>query len=57
MFIVNQAMKIYSIRITGFHYSYFTVRVMTNDSLVPVFLWKGNGCPYMGNGRTTNKLE
>ena len=53
MFIVNQAMKIYSIRITGF----ITVRVMTNDSLVPVFLWKGNGCPYMGNGRTTNKLE
>ena len=57
MLIVNQAMKIYSIRITGFHYSYFTVRVMTNDSLVPVFLWKGNVCPHMGNGQTTNKLE
>ena len=35
--ILNQATKFCCIGITGFRYSYFTVRVTTNDSSVPSF--------------------
>ena len=41
-----QATKFCSIRITCFRYSYFTVRITTNDSSVPSFRWKGNDRPY-----------
>ena len=44
-----QATKFCPIEITGFRYSYFTVRVTTNDTLVPSFHRKGNDRPYRGN--------
>ena len=45
----NQARKFCSIRITGFSYFYFTVRVVMNNSLVPSFHWKGYDHLYKGN--------
>ena len=48
-FIIPQATKFCSIRIIGFRYSYFTVRITINDLLVPSFKWKGNECLYRGN--------
>ena len=38
----KQATKFCSVRITGFPYSYVTVRVTTNNSTVPLFHGKGN---------------
>ena len=49
-----QATKCFCIRITGFCYSYFTVRVTKNNLLVPLFQWKGNNHPYkddLGNNK------
>ena len=40
--------KFCSIRIKGFHYSYFNVRVMMNDLLVPLLHSKGNNCLHGG---------
>ena len=45
----DQARKFCSVKITGFCYSNFTVRVTTNNLLVPLFHQKGNNCPGKGN--------
>ena len=43
-YIEDQAKKICSLRKTGFHYSYFTARIRTNDLSVPSLYWKVNDC-------------